>query len=354
MSDNDLKIPALVCPDCLTPLIDRKENLQCPQCSARLPVAEGIPDFLASEADDAYIMAGQEGDINKIALTEGWPAAAQVAASRTNNPVYQLEYISSEARADFRFLMPSTPDDIVLDLGSGWGNISVAFARFARHVFAIDSSLNNLRFVQIRAHQEGVANITPLRSDAGRIPLPPDSCNIALMVGVLEWVAWNKTSVNPRQVQLQVLQNVREKLVTGGCLYIGIENRFAYKYFLGSREPHTRLRFVSLLPHPIANWYSRLKRGRDFMEVTYSLRGIKNLLQKAGFGRVQIYYPIPGYQIFRFITDLKSKPQGQYLFEQLRSYPKFSETSYVAARLALGSGLLKWFAPCFSVFAYKD
>lgn len=298
-------------------------------------------------------MSVQKNEINRIAYLDGWRAAARVAAGRADDPSYQFEYITSEARADFRVLMPHGHDDIVLDIGSGWGNITVAFARTSKHVFALDKSNENLEFIRIRSHQEGIKNITLIQADAEEIPLPSNSCNIALMVGALEWVAWGKSGSRPQKVQEKVLNNICAKLTPGGCLYIGIENRYSYKYILGNREPHTGLRFISLLPMPIANLYSRLSRGYEYREITYSLRGMVHILKQAGFSHVKIMFPIPGYQNFRYITDYKTTCMAKFLFHKLRSHPKFTNTHYIASRLALAFRLHKLTAPCFSVFAYK-
>lgn len=346
-------VPSLSCPVCLKPLAQNQATVACPACGGQWLVRDGIPNFLENGTHDEYEMAGQTRELNEIARSEGWRAAAVVAARQTADPAYYLEYITSEARADFRFLLPLDADDIVLDIGSGWGNMTVAFARTCRHVFAVDTARDSLDFVRIRARQEGLDNVTVVQAGAGEMPLPAGSCDVALMVGVLEWVAWGKNGASPQNVQERVLRRVWNTLAPGGCLYVGIENRLSFKYFLGKREPHTGLRFVSLLPMPVANLYSRLARNVDYREVTYSKRGLAGILKRVGFDRVQFYYPVPGYQNFRFLANYGTRGTTQFVFSHLRAHPKFTSAHYAAARLSLLLGIHKWTAPCFSVVAYK-
>ncbi len=109
-------------------------------------------------------MSGHSNKINQIARQEGWKTAAEISASKSGNPSYQLEYITSKARADFRFLLPITKDAVVPDDYGGWGNMTTAFARTCKHVFTLDTSQSKLEFVKIRTSQDGLTNITFIRS----------------------------------------------------------------------------------------------------------------------------------------------------------------------------------------------
>lgn len=353
MTYNNSGLDELACYICHSPLKHNPTTLSCMNCQIEWPIQNTIPDFVATGSTNQYIMAGQSNKINQLAKEEGWRFAARDAANQTNNPEYQYEYIVNEARADFKLLLPLTHDNIVLDIGSGWGTITTAFSRHARHVFALDVSRENLEFTRYRLEQEGLNNCTLLQTDATKIPLPRNSCDIALLVGVLEWVAWGSEESHPKTIQANVLQSIYDVLAPGGCLYIGIENRFSYKYFLGAKEPHTGLRFVSLLPFPLANIYSKVIRGRYYREITHSLSGIKQLIRESGFKSAKIYFPVPGYQNFRFLTSHDTKGVSKYLFDELRNFPKYKFNYYLASMVALQLKIHKQIAPCFSIIAYK-
>ncbi|UCF26784.1 MAG: hypothetical protein JSW42_08975, partial [Chloroflexota bacterium] len=133
------ELPVLTCPHCRIALHIDDSIILCPECNSRASIQAGINNFLVSGKFSAAQSDPPLNDFNRIASTQGWQTAAEKIASNSPNPVHLLEYITSEARADFRFLLPVTQEDIVLDVCGGWGNITAAFARTCKHVFSLDS-----------------------------------------------------------------------------------------------------------------------------------------------------------------------------------------------------------------------
>jgi hypothetical protein len=160
--------------------------------------------------------------------------------------------------------------------------------------------------------------------------------------------------VNSRQNHPRILRSIWEKLAPGGCLYLGVENRYSYKYVLGGRVPLSNLRFISLLPHSLADRYSQLVRHTNYQEISYSLNGITNILQQAGFSNIEVLYPIPAYPKFRFLADLNSQAATNFMISRLRVHSGFNKSFYLFSRVATSLGILPWFAPGFSVIAYKE
>lgn len=347
-------IPLLICINCGASLHQDSSTIHCPECRSSWPIQSGIYDFIASSDPDAAQSTDYLNEFNRLASTDGWQAAAETIASKSANPAHHLEYITSEARADFRFLLPITPDDIVLDVCGGWGNMSAAFARTCKHVFAADTSWDKLVFSSLRASQEGLDNITFLHANPNEIPLPDASCQIAVLADTLECGFWQQASANSRQNHPQILRSIWEKLAPGGCLYLGVENRYSYKYVLGSRVPLSNLRFISLLPHSLADRYSQRVRHTNYQKISYSLSGITKILQQAGFSSLEILYPIPAYPKFRFMADLNSRAATNFMISRLRVHAGFNKSFYLFSRVASTLGILPWFAPGFSIIAYKD
>jgi ubiquinone/menaquinone biosynthesis C-methylase UbiE/uncharacterized protein YbaR (Trm112 family) len=329
--------------------------LLCHSCHARWPIRDGIPCFLPEAALPDYGLAADMGGLAEVARAQGWLQALEQHLTRTGSRRdYVREYVASEARADFRFLMSLDENATVLDVGSGWGNIAIAFARTSRLVFALDTTLANLQFVKIRAHQEGLYNVEPLLGDAASLPLPPESCDGVLMVGVLEWVPWGREDGTPRDLQTRALAEACQVLRPGGQLYVAIENRFGFKSLLGVREPHTGLRFVSLLPRSLGDLYSRWLRGKPFREWTHSQAGLTRLLKEAGFSMIDFYYPIPSYQNFRYITDYSAPWIGRFLISRFAGHARFTAGLRVAGSVASILRIERWVSPCFSVVARKS
>lgn len=299
-------------------------------------------------------MSEHLNEINQIARQKGWRVAAEFSASKSGDPSIQLEYITSEARADFRFLLPVTRDAVVLDVCGGWGNMTTAFARTCKHVFSLDTSQSKLEFVKIRTSQEGLTNITFIQSRPSEIPLPFNSCHIALLTDPLECEYWRSISQPSQKVHSQVLHAIWQRLVPGGCLYISVQNRFSYQYILGRRVPPSNLRFITLLPTSLANLYSRLVRGADYQDITFTLTGIRKSLRAAGFSKLDLFFPIPTYPGFRFLTNFKSRGAADFMLSRLRLHSGFSNSVYLFSKLASAIGILKLVTPGFSVVAYKD
>jgi SAM-dependent methyltransferase len=347
-------IPPIVCPKCSTPLIQNGAATHCDTCDLSWTVQSGIYNFLLNGKPDAVQLSAQPDEINRLAQQEGWKAAAEALASQSSNPIHQFEFITSEARADFRFLLPTTKNDIVLDICSGWGNMTAAFARTSKHVFVIDPCWDKLEFSKIRTAQEGLDNITFIHSRPDEIPLPSNSCQLALLTDPLTCDFRRKDTSPSQDIHSPLLQSIWEVLVPGGCLYLGVENRFSYKYLLGGRVPPSNLRFISLFPYSIANRYSRLICNADYQDITYTLRGVKNVLHEFGFSKLETLFPIPLYPKFRFLVDLKSTQAANFMRSRLRIHPGFNQTFYLFAKLASSLGILQWFTPGFSIIAYKE
>jgi SAM-dependent methyltransferase len=288
------------------------------------------------------------------AQDRGWLAALEKHLAQAGmQREYVREHVANEARADFRFLMSLSADSTVLDIGSAWGSLSVAFARSTRLVFALDTAMDSLQFVRMRAQQERLDNVVPFLGDATCLPLPPASCDGVLMVGVLERVSQGRNDGPPQVLQVRALGEAYQVLRPGGQLYLGTDNRLGFRSILGRPEPHTGLRYISLLPRFLADAYSMKARGKPFREWTYSQSGLRKMLARAGFVATKFYYPIPGHQMPRYITDYSAPWMSRFLLSRFEGHGGFTEGLRIAALLATTARVERLLSPCFSVLARK-
>jgi SAM-dependent methyltransferase len=220
-----------------------------------------------------------------------------------------------ENRADWRFVVPLTANSTVLDIGAGMGRISIPLARVVNRVVACDQSLLRMKFLQLRAKREGLANLEVSVADIFNLPYPKASFDLVVMNGVLEWVGVTDKFANPREAQIASLRICRDLLKPDGYLYIGIENRLALAYLRG--PDHLGLWFTSYLPRWLANVYTKWRLGRSYNTYTYTKRGYEKLLREAGFTTFSFYLPYPGYNMPRLMIPYDNLKALEYVISNL-------------------------------------
>ncbi|MFC1991150.1 class I SAM-dependent methyltransferase [Chloroflexota bacterium] len=209
-------------------------------------------------------------------------------------------------RADAQFLWPTSADSRILDAGSMWGGLTLPVAQYCKEIFALDKTIETLAFLKIRAQQMGFSNVHAVASTVHNLPFPDRYFDMVILNGVLEWTAfdqevvlenhWGKKrtdsaeySKNPRQVQLEVLKEIRRVLKPGGHMHLAIENSIGYQYLIGVPDDHVNIKYVSFLPRFLANAITRWKLNCEYRTYTYSLPGYNHLLIEAGFQNTKYY-----------------------------------------------------------------
>jgi ubiquinone/menaquinone biosynthesis C-methylase UbiE len=237
----------------------------------------------------------------------------------------------------------------VLDIGCGWGNLSLSLARNFATVYALDLVPERAVMASIRAREAGLANVIALAGgNAAHLPFPDASLDVVVLNGVLEWVPVSFPQIaDPREAQLRLLRDVARVLKPDGQLYIGIENRLGYAYFLGKPDEHSKLKYATLLPRNLANRYSLAKRHQPYRTYTYGWRGYRKLLHDAGFATSRFYCPFPEYREFSELIDLN---RAQNLARAL--YPT-SFLGRLGMQLCKRVNLFREFSPTYSIVASK-
>lgn len=205
----------------------------------------------------------------------------------------KFDFTFDEDRADWRFNVPLGKDSVVLDIGAGLGRSTIPLARVARRVIAFDASLLRMRFLKRLAAKNGLSNIDVFVGDIFDLPLRRGSFDLVAMNGILEWVGKTDRFKDPRAAQVACLRICRNLLKPGGCLYVGIENRFAAAYLRGI--DHSGLRYTSFLPRVVADLYSRFRGHGRYDTYTYSKSGYEKLFREAGFRKSDFFLVYPGY-----------------------------------------------------------
>jgi SAM-dependent methyltransferase len=273
----------------------------CPKCGQRWPVKGGIPRFFQEDHYWGEIGRRQAQELLEAARQGRWAEA--VRARFRDDDDTKAGFLSLQ-RASWAPMLGLDERSVALDIGCGHGAITQSLSRSAGEVYAIEAVPERLEFTQERLRQEGIGNVRLIQASATALPLLDNSFDVVVTNGVLEWVGEWDTRGNARDVQLRFLRTIRGLLKDDGVLVIGIENRFGYSTFLGSRD-HSGIPYTSLVPRPIASLMLRHTSGshyrtalnakREYRTYTYSERGYRKLLAEAGFAEVSCRWADPGY-----------------------------------------------------------
>ncbi len=319
------------CPVCRESIQIIGKSLHCTSCSINFPLVENIPIFYNIDNYYGEINREQMTELIEMAKTSGYQKAISVVI---DNPWVQ-NYVLDENRAKWTHLLPLDSNTKVLDIGCGWGTNTIPIARKVKHVTAIDATLERVKFVQLRADESGLSNISTALASAMALPYPSASFDVVIFNGVLEWLGGDDTKKNPKDIQMQALKEAHRVLAPGGLVYIGIENRFSLRYFLGQVDDHSFIRFTSLMPRWMAQAYFKLRTGNDYFMHTHSLSVYRHMLKNTGFAMENEYHPWPNY---RYPVEF-AKLNKSGIVKHLSS--KINELSF-GARQWFYCTLLRW------------
>ncbi len=321
-----------------------EQQVACPKCDAEFDVKDGIP--VLRQDNDTYYGEFPQDEMHQL-----------IAASRTDlegsireylrkrdAPPRLGEYILGRGRAGWQYLLPVDRDSKVLDLGCGWGTLAWSLAQFCGHVVACDSTLERMQLLGIRRKVDELDNLQLVcAGDSKHLPFPDNSFNAVVVNGVLEWVPSGLPG-NPREVQMQFLREIRRVLKPDGCLFLGIENRYAWKTWAMNADGHTGLRFVPWLPRMLAHLYSKMNGKGSYRNYLYGPGQYSKLLSDCGFADTQFYVPCPGYHHPLRMIEFDDKRQLEDAFArpEKTAFRRFRQTvkGYLSARFPDAFGMI--------------
>ncbi|MFH1618392.1 MAG: class I SAM-dependent methyltransferase [bacterium] len=288
------------CPACRAAIEKQENGLACPGCRSAFAARDGVPDFIGEDKKDGWRADEKETELVRIAREAGWREAVRrvFGGSRTE------AWITDNSRGNGCLLTSINRDSVVLDAGCGCGVISFFLADYCKEVHCADSLFEYLEFIRLRAGQDGVGNVFPVRSGLMALPFGENSFDLIVLNGVLEHIPCFYKEDEPRAVQVRLLKKFAGLLRPGGEIYLGIENRFGLKYFMGAADEHTGMRFVTVLPRKLADFYSRIVRGRPFREYTHSYAGLRKMFAEAGFTIKKTCMPVKDYRDMKLLGDI--------------------------------------------------
>lgn len=176
----------------------------------------------------------------------------------------------------------------VLEVGSGCGSITRFLGETFAEVVAVEGELHRAAVGASRARDQANVAVACAPFETLRPRTPFD---LLFCIGVLEYSPLYNDADDPF---LATLSDFRSKLADSGALVLAIENQLGLKYFAGAAEDHTNIPFDGIEGY-------RRSGGRG--PRTMGRAELKDSLLRAGFQRVDFYYPFPDYKLTRAVVS---------------------------------------------------
>ncbi|MFK5894475.1 MAG: methyltransferase domain-containing protein [Pseudomonadota bacterium] len=345
------EIIGYTCPDCHHELKFDEKKYECTSCNAIWPIEYGIPRFGKRELFWSVFDKDVAEEVAEYAEQNTWEDAVQKYGEILGD--YTLGYIRNTSRSDWHVLLPIDPDSVVVDIGSGWGNIGLNIAKRCKQLYCGDANMQNLRLLKTRVRDEKADNVKTFLYDANeflRLPFADNSVDVAYLNGVLEWIGNVEHKASPDKLQLEALKEIRRILKPGGSLYIGIENRYSVSTIRG-RSLHFEIPFVGLFPRWFSNAVTKMVRKMPHRTYVYSLFGYRRILNQSGFNDMDFYWPYPSYHDANYLIPLEPAWVKRYWFSKMMV--SRSRKFRIACKMGLTYLPFHWLAYSYSIRARK-
>lgn len=203
----------------------------------------------------------------------------------SENPSWPILYHLSPQREFLLNWYPFKKNASLFEIGAGCGALTGLFTTKLKRVYA--NELTPLRAEIIRRRYADKTNLVVYDGNIKNLSLYSKVDYISV-IGVLEYsgVYFPSKNNNYYQSFLNFLIFIKKFLVKRGHLLLAIENKIGLKYLAGGKEDHYGTLFESLEEYPS---YKGIR--------TFTKNELTGLLSKAGFTKIDFYYPYPDYKL---------------------------------------------------------
>ncbi len=239
-----------------------------------------------------------DGDIEDE-LLELVKSKRDVEEILANDDRWAILYHLSPIRQNILNWYPFQKDASVLEIGGGCGAITGVLCERVADVKVVELSKRRSTInLERNSHHDNleiiVGNLNDIKFD--------QKFDYITLIGVLEYAGSFTDTKTPYE---DFLKKIRELLKEDGKLLIAIENRYGLKYFAGAKEDHTGKEFDGITGYI----------GNDSVR-TFGKVEIEELLSRAGFEKLNFYYPHPDYKMpFEIYSDELLPSQDSILQE---------------------------------------
>ena len=261
-------------------------------------------DLSKYPGEDLYCDGAVEDELLDIVRKYSQVEYPQLIEQRKSWPIL---YHLSPLRENIVDFVPMSPQDKVLEVGSGCGAITGALARKAGSVTCVDLSkkrslINAYRHSDCDNITIHVGNFQDIEPGLSR------DFNYICMIGVFEYGRGYIGGDHPYEEFLRILMG---HLAPGGRILIAIENKYGLKYFAGCKEDH------------LGSYFSGIENYQEGGNArTFSRQGLEKIFQSCGVEEYHFYYPYPDYKFMTSVYSDERQPGRGELSNNLRNFDR--------------------------------
>lgn len=261
-------------------------------------------DLSKYPGEDLYFDGAVEDELLDIVRKYSQVEYPQLIEQRKSWPIL---YHLSPLRENIVDFVPMSPQDKVLEVGSGCGAITGALARKAGSVTCVDLSkkrslINAYRHSDCDNITIHVGNFQDIEPGLSR------DFNYICLIGVFEYGRGYIGGDHPYEEFLRILMG---HLAPGGRILIAIENKYGLKYFAGCKEDH------------LGSYFSGIENYQEGGNArTFSRQGLEKIFQSCGVEEYHFYYPYPDYKFMTSVYSDERQPGRGELSNNLRNFDR--------------------------------
>lgn len=248
---------------------------------------------------------------------------------------FQVWYQLSSLRTGLFSWYPFKQNAEVLEIGAGFGALTGLLCNKCCSVTVTERA--PYRASAIARRWQSKENLEVYAGEWSEISFG-GKFDYIILTGILERVCGGSSD---RRAYSSYLKKVSGLLKEDGVLLLAVDNRLGLKYFCGAPESHGRPAFEGIGHYPCGT------QGYSF-----SREEIKDIVEQAGFGQMEFYYPLPDYKLPQLIYSDHYLPEPNLSERLIPYYPNHHSLVAVEQDLyhdVIENGVFSFFANSFLV-----
>ncbi|WP_296857100.1 bifunctional 2-polyprenyl-6-hydroxyphenol methylase/3-demethylubiquinol 3-O-methyltransferase UbiG [uncultured Methanobrevibacter sp.] len=209
------------------------------------------------------------------------------------NNYFEYYYFLSNLRHDLFNWYPFKKNADLLEIGSGYGQLTEFFSNKVKNVVAVENSESKAEIIKKR-----VTNANVIVSDFDKLNLNK-KFDYIILCNIFEYAKSFFESKEPYKDYLNYLKGF---LKEDGVILIALSNRLGLKYFAGFKEEHTNEFFIGV------DGYNNISHVE-----TFSKPELLQIIEDSEFSNYKFFYPYPDHEFPKVINTDKFLYKIPYL-----------------------------------------